>query len=144
MIGTAAHDHQPRPPYARETQTLSISVVPSVPHWQWLLHRINRQPSACMYVCELLVLSLSVTTRYYGGEKISVSVTTMAYRGGYSRTEQVGGLNLRTSGAVRRYPQIYSLEHQSMSLFLFQPESAGDISRPFASCTVDPRYPKIR
>jgi len=71
----------------------------------------NQQATIRLYVCVLLVLSLSVTTRYYGGQKISVSVTTMTYRGGYSRTEQVGGLNLRTSGAARRYPQIYSLEH---------------------------------
>ena len=143
MIGAAAHDHQPRPPYAREAQTLSISVVPPVLHWQWLLHRTNWQPSACMYVYSLCSLALSPNTLLWWA--ISVSVTTITHRGGYSRTEQVGGLDLSRSGAVRRCPQIYSLSSTRVYMSLSSNESASDISIQSVtpvSRTVDSRYPK--
>ena len=134
------HDHQPRPLYAREAHTLSISVVPPVLHWQWLLHRINWQPPASMYVYSLRSLSRllwwakDIGIRYHDNLSWRVQPYGTSWRLG---SEQLGSSTAIRTDILSRAPE---------SIYISLPTRVRAISPiqsiPHVSCTVDSRYHK--
>jgi len=95
---------QPREGYSTSTMQ---------PHFQWLIadnHKENHQQHHHSLWESIVILVVVVVASSY-----CCWWWTTIYRGGYLRTEQVGGLDLSIAGAVRRYPHTVSL---SLSLSL--------------------------